>query len=181
MIFPTDFSVFWGQLFCSGGSKFWSQLPQQQPEARSPRIKLFTTSENTAFTIRPNSQVYKKHVSLQFQSCVKTGHTTHCLCVQDTVPFHKNEKGFPGGSAGKECTCNAGDLGLIPGLGRSPGEGKGYLSSILAWRIPWSVKCMGSQRVGHDWPTFKHSSKPEASELYKDTSWTHYHSMRKKG
>ena len=35
--------------------------------------------------------------------------------------------GFPGGSAGKEFTCNAGDLGLIPGLGRSPGEGKGYL------------------------------------------------------
>ena len=34
--------------------------------------------------------------------------------------------GFPGGSAGKESTCNAGDLGLIPGLGRSSGEGKGY-------------------------------------------------------
>jgi len=34
--------------------------------------------------------------------------------------------GFPGGSAGKESTCDAGDLGLIPGLGRSPGEGKGY-------------------------------------------------------
>ena len=30
------------------------------------------------------------------------------------------------GSAGKESTCNAGDLGLITGLGRSPGEGKGY-------------------------------------------------------
>ena len=35
-------------------------------------------------------------------------------------------KGFPGGSAGKETTCYAGDLGLIPGLGRSPGEGRGY-------------------------------------------------------
>ena len=34
--------------------------------------------------------------------------------------------GFPGGSAGKELACNAGDLGLIPGLGISPGEGKGY-------------------------------------------------------
>ena len=33
--------------------------------------------------------------------------------------------GFPGGSAGKESSCNAGDLGSIPGLGRSPGEGKG--------------------------------------------------------
>ena len=34
--------------------------------------------------------------------------------------------GFPFGSAGKESTCNMGDLSLIPGLGRSPGEGKGY-------------------------------------------------------
>ena len=33
---------------------------------------------------------------------------------------------FPGGSAGKEFACNVGGLGLIPGLGRSPGEGKGY-------------------------------------------------------
>ena len=34
--------------------------------------------------------------------------------------------GFPGGPAGKESTWNARDLGSIPGLGRSPGEGKGY-------------------------------------------------------
>ena len=34
--------------------------------------------------------------------------------------------GFPGSSAGKESTCNARDLGLIPGLGKSPGEGIGY-------------------------------------------------------
>ena len=34
--------------------------------------------------------------------------------------------GFPCGSVGKESTCNVGDLGSIPGLGRSPGEGKGY-------------------------------------------------------
>ena len=35
-------------------------------------------------------------------------------------------KGFPCGSAGKESTCSAGDLGLISGLGKSPGEGNGY-------------------------------------------------------
>ena len=35
-------------------------------------------------------------------------------------------QGFPGGSAGKEHARNVGDLGSIPGLGRSPGEGKGY-------------------------------------------------------
>ena len=34
--------------------------------------------------------------------------------------------GFPGSSAGKECSCNAGDPGSIPGSGSSPGEGLGY-------------------------------------------------------
>ena len=47
--------------------------------------------------------------------------------------------GFPCGSAGKESSCNAGDLGLIPGLGRSLEKGKATLSSILAWRIPRTV------------------------------------------
>ena len=45
--------------------------------------------------------------------------------------------------------------GLTPGLGRSPGEGNGTHSSILAWKIPWTeepgrLQSMGSQRVGHD-------------------------------
>ena len=39
---------------------------------------------------------------------------------------YKDFKDLSCGSAGKESTCNAGDLGLIPGLGRSSGEGKGY-------------------------------------------------------
>ena len=38
---------------------------------------------------------------------------------------YQNYLGFPCGSAGKESTCNAGDLGSIPGLGRSPGGGRG--------------------------------------------------------
>ena len=59
--------------------------------------------------------------------------------------------GFPGGSAGKEYACNAGDLGLVPGLGRSPGEGKGYplqysgLENSMekgAWRVAKSrIQC----------------------------------------
>ena len=40
------------------------------------------------------------------------------------LPWHW--MGFPGGSSGKESACNAGDLGLIPGSGRCPGEGNGY-------------------------------------------------------
>ena len=53
--------------------------------------------------------------------------------------------GFPGGSAGKDSACNAGDLGLIPVLGRSPGEGKGYPLQYSGLE-----NSMGSQRVRHD-------------------------------
>ena len=44
----------------------------------------------------------------------------------------QQELGFPDCSAGKESACNAGDLGLIPGLGRSPEKGKATHFSILA-------------------------------------------------
>ena len=45
---------------------------------------------------------------------------------RDRLPTPVLFLGFPCGSAGKESACDAGDLGLIPGLGRSPREGKGY-------------------------------------------------------
>ena len=51
---------------------------------------------------------------------------------------------LPGGSVGKEFTCNAGDLGSIPGLGRSPEEGKGY-----ALQYSGLENSMGLQRVRH--------------------------------
>ena len=57
--------------------------------------------------------------------------------------------GFPCGSAGEESACNAGDLGSIPGLGRSPGEVKGY---PLQYSGP--ENSMGLQRVEQDWVTF---------------------------
>ena len=45
-----------------------------------------------------------------------------------------NLLGFPGDSAGKESACNAGDLGSILGLGRSPGEGNSYLQICMQVR-----------------------------------------------
>ena len=45
---------------------------------------------------------------------------------------HSSILGLPCGSSGKESTCNAGDLGSIPGLGRYSGEGKGY-STLVFW------------------------------------------------
>ena len=56
---------------------------------------------------------------------------------------------------GKESTCNAGNTGSVPGLGRSSGEEMATHSSILAWEIPWTEKPGGllskeSQRVEHN-------------------------------
>ena len=58
--------------------------------------------------------------------------------------------GFLGGSAGKESACNAGDLVLIPGLGRSPGEDNSYPLQYSTLENSMDEQSMGSQRVGHD-------------------------------
>ena len=62
--------------------------------------------------------------------------------------------GFPGGSVGKESACNAGDLGFIPGLGRSPGEGNGNPLQYSCFENPTDepggLQFMGSQTVRLD-------------------------------
>ena len=57
---------------------------------------------------------------------------------------------FPCGSTGKESACSAGDLGSVPGLGRSPGEGKDYSLQYSGLENPWTVYSMVSQRVRHN-------------------------------
>ena len=54
----------------------------------------------------------------------------------------KSQKGFPGGSKVKASACNAGDLGLIPELGRSPGEGNGS---------PLQYSCLENPMDGGAW------------------------------
>ena len=67
-----------------------------------------------------------------------------------------SEKGANcGGSDGKKSTCNAGDLGLIPGLGRFPGEGNGYSLQYSCLENsmdeePGRLQSMGPQRVVHN-------------------------------
>ena len=63
--------------------------------------------------------------------------------------------GVPGGSVGKESTCNAGDVGRIPGLGRSPGEGHGnpVLPGFLpGWRAWWAtIHRVAKNRIWLKW------------------------------
>ena len=61
---------------------------------------------------------------------------------------HNKNSGFPGGSDGKEFPCNEGDLGLIPGLGRSPGEGNSYPLQYSGLENSMDY-IMGSQSIGH--------------------------------
>ena len=148
-------------------------------------------------------------------NCFKFSHETYlpiwnvevCCCFLNIRRFSSYFSviwGFPDSSVGKEYACNAGDPSLIPGLGRSTGEGIGYPlqyswaslvaqlvknppamwetwvwslgwekplekgkgkgkgnvthSSILAWRILWTIQSMGSQRVRYDWAIFTFTS-----------------------
>ena len=82
-----------------------------------------------------------------FETCKPTNTSAYInLYVLLILKLLTTLMGFPGGSGGKEFSCNAGDLGLVPGLGRSPGEGNGYplQYSCLenstdrgAWRASW--------------------------------------------
>ena len=56
----------------------------------------------------------------------------------------------PNSLVGKESTCHAGDLGSIPELERSPGEGKGYPLQYSGLENPMDCMVQGSQRLGHD-------------------------------
>ena len=58
------------------------------------------------------------------------------------LPSAGEEEGFPGGSYGKESACNAGDLGSIPGSGRSPGEANG---------TPLQYSCLENPMDGGAW------------------------------
>ena len=62
--------------------------------------------------------------------------------------------GFPSSSTGKESACNAGDLGLIPGLGRSPAARKSYPLQYSGLENSMDCIVLGFQRVRHDWATF---------------------------
>ena len=83
---------------------------------------------------------------------------------------------FPHGSIGTESACNAGDPGLIPGLGRSPGEGNGNplqyscLDNTMDWG-DWQITVHGITRVGHDLAT----KPPPPKRIYEVTYMIHFY------
>ena len=73
-----------------------------------------------------------------------------------------DSRGFPGGSEGKASACNAGDLGSIPGLGRSPGEGNGN---------PLQYSCLENPMDREAWWATVHGVTHESDK----TEQLHFH------
>ena len=90
-------------------------------------------------------------------------HSYHEICVVfnfycNIVDLQHCIPGLPGSSVGKESACSAGNLGSIPRLGRSPGEGNGRLFPYSCLENPmdrgaWWATVSGFARVGHDLAT----------------------------
>ena len=59
--------------------------------------------------------------------------------------FHHEFPWWPGG---KECICQAGDMGLTPGSGRTSGEGNGTPLQYSCWKVPWTEQSGGLQSMG---------------------------------
>ena len=55
---------------------------------------------------------------------------------------------FPWWPGGKECICQAGDMGLTPGSGRTSGEGNGTPLQYSCWKVPWTEQSGGLQSMG---------------------------------
>ena len=152
------------------------------------RMVTFALLFNTILKILVTAIRESSKKNLNWKSClihlkVKVTQSFPTLCdPMDHGILWARIQGFPHSSVGKEYSCIAGEPGLIPGLGRSAGEGIGYPlqfswaslvaqliknllamwytwvwslgwedhlekathSSILAWRIPWTVQSMGS-------------------------------------
>ena len=77
--------------------------------------------------------------SLGWEDPLEKGMATHSSILAWRISWIVY-KGFPCGSDGKEMTCNVGGLGSIPGLGRSPGKGKGY--ALQYTRLENSMNCI---------------------------------------
>ena len=91
---------------------------------------------------------------------------------------------FPGSSDSKASACSAGDLGAIPGLGRSLEKEMATHSSTLAWKIPWAEEpgSKNTEVVCHSllqWTTFCQNSPPGPVCLgWPYTAWSFFHWAR---
>ena len=95
---------------------------------------MFTSTRTVKDPCRRKSD---RHASVLSQKLLRTGPAHRQIAdskfinTYSEILYQLSHQGSPESSVGKESACNAGDPGLIPGSGRSPGEGLGYHCSIL--------------------------------------------------
>ena len=89
-------------------------------------------------TIKDKMWVVARFLEIPTLSATYLEYSSHSLAYEIT---HFYKKSFPGGSMVKNPPASAGDTGLMPGPGRSPREGNGTNSSILAGKTPWNLAC----------------------------------------
>ena len=122
-----------------------------------------STSVSLSSPTKPLLSLFSKPTSkrIMTRKSLLINHTNHHRCTLGIHILRSGEhllidyRGLPWCPKHKESACNVGDLGLIPGLGRSPGGGHATHSSLFAWRISmdrgdWRLPSMGSQRVRLD-------------------------------
>ena len=88
-------------------------MPQHEPKMQHAHLSIISLCR---------SQVWRKSILYSLGNFLGLRRVNQFAAL----PTGSVVKGFPCGSAGRESACNLGDLGSIPVLGRSPGEGKGY-------------------------------------------------------
>ena len=81
--------------------------------------------------------------------------------------------GFPCGSASEASACNVGDLGLIPGLRRSPGEGKGYPLQCSGLENPVDCICI-AHGVTESWTWLRDSHLTTKAKKTNTPQWNHF-------
>ena len=133
---------------------FWCDLQQGGPHASGESTLPCPGSHPS----RLSARVDPGFIGMQWIFIILKNNNSLILCWEIIV-------WFPCGSVGKKSTCHVEDLGLIPGLGGSSGEGKGYPLQYSGLE-----KSMGSQRVGHNWATFTLLVRKTGSQEYKNRS-----------
>ena len=135
----------------------WKKSNKENRETESGSSPLSTL--NPFIPTRPSCSMLLFMCAFFFFLTAPETYFLALFLTTDTLSSLDLTTGTPGGSDGEETACNTGDLGSIPGSGRSPKEGNGnpFLYSCLensidreAW---WATQSIGSQRVRHDWVT----------------------------
>ena len=149
-----------------------AQLTSREAQKRTSFI---SQQDRTDFLIYNAERVFCKKYAPNSSTdqcktvCIKWHTHYACVCIHVHMcciySSPKREMGFPGGSDGKDSTCNISCWRSIPGLGRFPGEGNGNplqyscLEKPSRTEEPDGLQSMSSQRVRHNWATNTHTHK----------------------